>query len=85
MFIKWLKMLPISHKHRKKCCSVEELFYKDEGLNWRREFKELSGIVFTYIFHFHISSELFYPVTELISVVVCDSVDFKCEVISLTV
>lgn len=56
---------------------VEELFYKDEGLNWRREFKELSGIVFTYTFHFHISSELFYPVTELISVVVCDSVEFQ--------
>ena len=77
MFIKLLKILPISYKHRKNVVQQD----LTEGGNS----KSYLALFLHYIFHFHICSELFYPVTELISVVVCDSVDFKCEVISLTI
>ena len=77
MFIKLLKILPINYKHRKNVVQQD----LTEGGNS----KSYLALFLHYIFHFHICSELFYPVTELISVVVCDSVDFKCEVISLTV
>ena len=78
-------MLPISHKHRKNVVQLRNCFTKMKDLTEGGNSKSYLALFLHYIFHFHICSELFYPVTELISVVVCDSVDFKCEVISLTV